>query len=186
MYESLLAQFDPLTGEVPGARHTLRHLADLRGCFGDAEAYGRALAAGNPVIYSVVNVDRPPEPGALGYSVNCLHPGRVGSEYYLTRGHLHAERAAAEVYVGVSGTGAMLLQHERTGECRLVPLVANSVVYVPGHTAHRTINTGDAPLVYLGIYPADAGHDYAAVAASGFRYRVVAGAEGPALVEAGG
>jgi glucose-6-phosphate isomerase len=34
------------------------------------------------------------------------------------------------------------------------------VVYVPGHTDHRTVNTGREPLVYLGIYPAWAGHDY--------------------------
>ncbi len=40
----------------------------------------------------------------------------------------------------------------------MLPLEAGAVVYVPGHTAHRTVNTGPAPLVYLGIYPWDAGH----------------------------
>jgi glucose-6-phosphate isomerase len=183
MVDSLLTHFDPLTGVVPGAQPTVRHLSDLRGCFGDTKAYERAVAAGNPAVYTVVNVDRSSEPGALGFSVNCIRPGSVGAEYHLTRGHLHAERSAAEVYVGVSGSGAMLLQHEHSGECRLVPLVPNSVVYVAGHTAHRTINTGDVPLVYLGVYLANAGHDYAAVAHSGFRCRVIVGSHGPVLVE---
>jgi hypothetical protein len=136
MVDSLLTHFDPLTGVVPGAQPTVRHLSDLRGCFGDTKAYERAVAAGNPAVYTVVNVDRSSEPGALGFSVNCIRPGSVGAEYHLTRGHLHAERSAAEVYVGVSGSGAMLLQHEHSGECRLVPLVPNSVVYVAGHDQH--------------------------------------------------
>ena len=45
-----------------------------------------------------------------------------------------------------------------------MPLTPESAVYVPGHTAHRTINTGDMPLTYLGIYPARAGHDYGVIA----------------------
>ncbi|MEN9938662.1 MAG: hypothetical protein RLZZ387_5241 [Chloroflexota bacterium] len=180
----LLTQFDPYTGEVPGARPTVRRLSDLRGCFGDAGAYERALVVGDPVIYTVVNIEPPAAPGALGYSVNCLLPGRIGAEYYLTRGHLHAAREAAEVYIGVRGTGALLLQDEHTRESRLVPLAPSSIVYVPGSTAHRTINTGDVPLVYLGVYPAGAGHDYGAVARSGFQHRLVAGATGPELVAA--
>jgi glucose-6-phosphate isomerase len=42
------------------------------------------------------------------------------------------------------------------------------VVYVPGYTAHRTINTGAIPLVYLGVYPAQAGHDYGSIAHKNF------------------
>ena len=55
----------------------------------------------------------------------------------------------------------------------MVLLQPNSVVYVPGHTAHRTMNTGDEPLVYLGVYPATAGHDYGVIARRNFRSIVV-------------
>jgi glucose-6-phosphate isomerase len=54
---------------------------------------------------------------------------------------------------------------------------------VPGYTAHRTVNVGDEPLVYLGIYPANAGHDYGQIAKRNFRQMVLAGAQGPELVD---
>jgi len=43
----------------------------------------------------------------------------------------------------------MLLEDLLTGESRMVPLRPQGVVYVPGHTAHRTVNVGKAPLTYL-------------------------------------
>ena len=47
------------------------------------------------------------------------------------------------------------------------------MVYVPGFTAHRTINTGNEPLVYWGIIGAEAGHDYGTVGERNFRQVVV-------------
>ncbi len=75
----------------------------------------------------------------------------------------------------------MLLEDEQ-GESRLLPLKANAIVYVPGHTAHRTINTGTAPLSYLGVYPAAAGHDYAAIARKNFRQLVIERNGAPKMV----
>lgn len=162
---------------------TERHLSDLRGCFADADAFDSALAAGNPLLYAVSAVEPADGDGQLHYGLGIVQPGRIGEEYYMTKGHYHTHRAAAEVYVGLSGEGAMLLEDEATGETRLVPLNGRSVVYVPGHTAHRTVNTGTEPLVYLGIYPANAGHDYGAIAGKNFRMIVTATPGGPRLVE---
>jgi glucose-6-phosphate isomerase len=64
----------------------------------------------------------------------------------------------------------------------MVPLRANSVVYVPGHTAHRTMNVGAEPLVYLGIYPSNAGHDYGAIAEKNFKMIVVERDGKPAML----
>ena len=75
----------------------------------------------------------------------------------------------------------MLLQAEATGESRLIALGKNEVVYVPGHTAHRTINTGSEPLTYLGVYPARAGHDYGFIKEQGFAQVVVEVDGRPAL-----
>lgn len=150
-----------------------RHLADLRGCFADAAAYEAVLAKGNPMVYEVTAVEPATGEGQLHYGLGILHPGKIGDEYFLTKGHYHTCREAAEVYVGLRGEGAMLLEDEATGESRMVSLRENSVVYVPGHTAHRTVNTGSAPLVYLGIYPSNAGHDYGAIAEKNFRMLVV-------------
>jgi glucose-6-phosphate isomerase len=167
-----------------GQRPTVqRRLADLRGSFADVAEYEAALAAGNPVVYEVSSVEPASGDGQLHYGLGVLQPGRIGGEYYLTKGHLHSHRPAAEIYIGLKGEGAMVLEDEATGEVRLVPLVAHSAVYVPGHTAHRTVNTGAVPLVYLGIYPSNAGHDYSTIAARNFRHVVIATASGPVLVE---
>jgi glucose-6-phosphate isomerase len=169
----LLARFDPAKGTVGDAPLTKRYLADLRGCFCDAAAFEQALAQGNSLVYTVAAVEPAAGEGDLHYGLGTIYPGRVGQEYFLTKGHLHTWRAAAEVYIGLAGQGAMLLEDEASGETCMVPLQANGVVYVPGCTAHRTVNTGDVPLVYIGVYPARAGHDYGAIADRNFRSIVV-------------
>jgi glucose-6-phosphate isomerase len=110
-------------------------------------------------------------------------PGRIGDEYFMTKGHLHAWREAAEFYIGLSGEGVMLLEDEVSGESRMAPLRAHAVVYVPGKTAHRTMNTGRVALTYLGVYPAKAGHDYAAIAGRNFRCVVIERDGQPALIQ---
>jgi glucose-6-phosphate isomerase len=167
--QELLTRFDPVTGEIAGAQTAKRYLSDLRGCFVDTIAYGAALEAGDPLLYTVATVEFGKEDGDLHYGVGRIMPGRIGFEYYMTKGHLHAWRNAAEIYLGLTGEGVMLLENELSGATRCVPLRPNDIVYVPSHTAHRTINTGMVPLTYLGVYPAKAGYDYTTIAQNNFR-----------------
>ena len=110
-------------------------------------------------------------------------PGQIGDEYYFTKGHLHQWRESAEVYLVLSGEGFMLLEDEKTGESKLLPFQRDGLVYIPGHTAHRTINTGDSPLVYLGVTPARAGHDYFTDAHKNFLKVVVEVGDKPVLMD---
>jgi glucose-6-phosphate isomerase len=181
--EKLLSEFNPATGQIAGAPLVQRHLHDLRGCFADAAAFAGAAAAGNPLVYSVASVEPASGAGDLHYGVGCLLPGKIGDEYYLTKGHLHSWREAAEVYLGLAGEGVMLLEDESSGESRMVPLRPHGVVYVPGHTAHRTVNVGQTPLTYLGVYPAKAGHDYSTIANTNFRCVVVERNGKPTMIE---
>jgi glucose-6-phosphate isomerase, archaeal len=181
--QKLLSTYNPVTGEMPGATLVQRRLGDLRGCFADHAAYERALAAGDPLLYSVGAVEPAGGEGDLHYGVGMLMPGKIGDEYFMTKGHLHAWRPAAEFYFGLTGKGVMLLEDEATGASRLVPLQPNGVVYVPGHTAHRTMNVGQVPLTYIGVYPARAGHDYSTIAKTNFRCVVVERAGQPTLIE---
>lgn len=179
----LHARYDPSLGTMTGAETIERRLSDLRGLYADEDVFEQALAAGDPVVYTVSSLEPGDDEGDLHYGIGTIMPGRIGEEYYMTKGHLHFWRPAAEVYVGLRGRGAMLLEDEDTGESRLVPLGAGEIVYVPGYTAHRTMNTGTEPLVYLGVFSARAGHDYAPIAERNFRQVVVAGADGPVLRE---
>lgn len=77
----------------------------------------------------------------------------------------------------------MLLEDEQTGESSLVSLCGGEIVYVPGYTAHRTVNTGSTPLAYVGVYPWNAGHDYGAIAERNFLKMVVHHDGQPLLID---
>jgi glucose-6-phosphate isomerase len=160
-----------------------RRLADLHGCFQDLAAFERSLQRENALVYSVSSVETADGAGDLHYGLGRIQPGMVGDEYFLTKGHLHAWRDAAEVYIGIAGDGLMLLEDETTGEARMLRLRPHDIVYVPGYTAHRTVNTGQAPLVYLGVYPARAGHDYGTNRAAIISHAVVKTESGPKLLK---
>lgn len=167
------ASFQLESGTIEGAPMVERRLSDLRGIYADRRGADRLIAEGDPLVYTVASVEPADGAGQLHLGLGTIMPGRVGFEYFMTKGHLHRWRQAAEFYIGLRGEGMLLLEEEGTGESRLVPLLPNSSVYVPGYTAHRTVNTGDTPLVYLGVYPAEAGHDYAAIAARNFAHVVI-------------
>lgn len=153
--------FQPTESELAGHPAAKRRLSQLGNLFANPEAFAQTLAAqDDPLVYSVSSVAPAEGDGQLHYGLGKIMPGKVGQEYFMTRGHYHEWREAAEIYIGLSGTGYMLLETEDSDDGQLIPLLPNSIVYVPGYTAHRTINTGDIPLTYLGIYPAKAGHDY--------------------------
>jgi glucose-6-phosphate isomerase len=177
MLPDLFSQFDPITGRIPGVIPVERRLSAMDGYFADEAAFDVALAQGDPLLYTVASVEPEDAEGALWYAIGCIYPGKIGDEYFMTKGHYHAWRPASEYYIGLRGQGLMLLEDEGTGASRTVPLTPNSGVYVPGHTAHRTMNVGDEPLTYLGIYSCKAGHDYGAIAERNF-YQVVVDVNG--------
>jgi glucose-6-phosphate isomerase len=178
----VMARLNIDQGTIDGGDHVVRRLGDLAGVFANRTAYDEALRNGNPVVYTVSSLQQSSGEGELHCGLGTILPGRIGQEFFMTRGHIHAYRPAAEYYVGLRGKGIMLLEQE-TGEgaewCELLP---DCLVHVPGNTAHRTVNTGDGPLVYLGIYPATAGHDYAAIGPRNFKNVVVATAQGPRVI----
>lgn len=170
---SLYLSFDPKNPLYESHNTSERRLSDLRGYFADTARYDAALAAEDALLYRVQSHKWGDNGADLICGFGVLMPGKIGDEYFLTKGHYHERREAAEIYHGLSGEGYMLLEDERSGESQLVPLMPNSVVYVPGYTAHRTINTGSVPLTYIGINVADAGHDYGAIQERNFLKVVV-------------
>jgi glucose-6-phosphate isomerase, archaeal len=178
-----LRHFDLNTGLLEGQPRLERRLSDLEGIYSDAQVYQKTLALGNPVVYSVSSLEPGAGAGDLHYGLGVIQPGRVGQEFFMTKGHLHEWREAAEVYIGLSGAGLMLLEHESGGELRAVPFGANSIVYVPGFTAHRTVNVGTEALKYIGVYPARAGHDYGAIRERNFAQVVIAAPDGYRVLE---
>jgi glucose-6-phosphate isomerase len=144
-----------------------RHLSDMRGWFADAAAEA-ALLNENPLIYEVhYGYAAPSIDGQLGFGTTILYPGKIGDEYYMTKGHFHRKADRAEVYYGLSGEGELLLQ-TRDGATTVQHMSPGVVAYIPAFQAHRTINTGTENFVFLSVYPADAGNDYESIAELGF------------------
>ena len=72
-----------------------------------------------------------------------------------------------------SRAGELLLLESRQGESRTVDMVPGTCAFIPPDWAHRSVNTGDAPLVFVWVCNADAGHDYAEILTRGMRQMVV-------------
>lgn len=162
-----------------------RRLSEMAGAYEDQAAVGSVLATGHdPVIYTGYDSDVPEQPGHLLFRTTIISAGTVGSEFFMTKGH-HHDRDSAELYLGMSGEGTMIME-SRAGEFAAEELMPSSAVYVPPGWAHRTVNTGRAPLVFLAVYFGDAGHDYASVERSGFSRRLHRGPAGPELRAADG
>jgi glucose-6-phosphate isomerase, archaeal len=169
-------------GTIPDAAAVqVRRMRDLAGLFVDRAAEG-ALMGADPLVYTVYEAaDLPKRDGHLLFSTTVIKPGRVGDEYFMTKGHFHARADRAELYYGLAGQGMLLLQ-DPDGRIDAQPMVAGAASYVPPYWGHRTINTGDSDFVFLACYPADAGYDYGTIATYGFAQAVVAGPDGPRLV----
>lgn len=169
----LSLNFDPATGVIPSFNGSQRWLSQLADCFADQLAYQTQLSQEDQLVYSVTNLDMASGEGQLHYGLGIIQSGKVGREYFMTRGHLHAWRPAAEVYICLQGQGMMILEHETEAKVEVLPFQANSVVYVPGYMAHRTVNIGPLPLVYWGIFSSEAGHDYEAIRERNFSQVVI-------------
>ncbi len=181
--DELLTRFNPETGAIDGCKAAIRRLSDLKNLFVNRAAYAAALSNGNPTVYTVSTLEPAKGEGQLHLGVGVLMPGRIGDEYYFTKGHLHSWGTAAEFYIGIKGRGMMVLQDESSLQSVVLDLLPNSIVYVPGNTAHRTVNVGDTPLIYVGVYPSEAGHDYAALEKQTFRKVIVARNNTPTVLD---
>ena len=91
----------PTPSLIPSAydNHIERRLSALRGQFSDQAAYERMLAQEDTLLYEVYEIKRPAVAGELLMGVSVIHPGRVGREFFMTKGHFHALLDRAEIKV---------------------------------------------------------------------------------------
>ena len=158
--------------------HIERPLSSLRGMFADAQAYETALAQGDILVYEVFEIKRPEAAGELQLGVSVVHPGKVGAEFFMTKGHFHSVLDTAEMYYCLLGEGFMVLETPE-GETSVKVLRPGVVLYIPPRWAHRSVCTSrQEDLVTFFVYPGHAGHDYGTIEKQGFRKLVLDGAGG--------
>jgi glucose-6-phosphate isomerase len=156
-----------------------KRLADLRGIYEDEAEFDRLVEQGaNPVVYEVTEFRPSTESGDLIFGLTRMVPGKVGQEFFLTRGHIHAKADRPEIYYGQRGRGLMLMESP-AGETRVVEIGPQTICYVPPFWIHRSVNVGEDDLLLMFVYPADSGQDYDIITrAGGMRHRVMAAGDG--------
>jgi glucose-6-phosphate isomerase len=175
--------FDLKTGFSNDEKATKRQLSQMKGMFNDDEAFEKILENEDPVVYEFYELDIPNQASDLLFGTSITYPGKVGNEYYMTKGHFHEVLETAEVYYTLSGEGYMLMETPE-GEWKAEPLSAGKALYVPPTWAHRSINTGNTPLVTFFTFRGDAGHDYGTIEKKGYRRLIVEGKDGkPEIIE---
>jgi glucose-6-phosphate isomerase len=163
--------------------HIQRQLSAMRGQYGDAEAFEQLLAEGDQILYDVYELRRPEVAGEILHGISIVHPGKVGDEYFMTKGHFHSVLETAEIYYCLKGRGYMVMETPE-GEWAVEELYPGRVLYVPPRWAHRSVNAGlDEDLITFFAYPGNAGHDYGTIEEQGFRKLVVEREGEPAIVD---
>lgn len=160
----------------------LRQLQDIYGIFQDQEAM-KAMNL-ETTVYSVQSWLPVKEgtPGGLFYGASTLMPGKVGNEYFMTKGHFHAQSDRSEFYWGVQGKGMLILM-DRDRTTWAEEIYPGSLHYIGSDIAHRLANTGSENLVVGACWPSDAGHNYEEIAEVGFSARLLEVNGKPVLIE---
>jgi glucose-6-phosphate isomerase len=151
--------------------HLIRKASAMRGHYADAGALEALIGKDDPLHYEVFECPVPEEYGHLMYCISKLQHGRVGKEYFMTKGHYHSVAHTGEIYLCLKGEGYMLM---KTSDGRFASerMARNRMVYVPPYWAHRSVNTGSEALISFCVYNAEAGHNSADIETEGFLKRV--------------
>jgi len=166
----------------PYTRKKEVRLSELKEYFSNTEEVEKILLRGeDPLIYEYYEYIYSEDTGNLNLGLTIIYPGKIGNEYYMTKGHFH-EKDAAEFYFCMKGKGMLLMQN-KDGEVSVVELEPGSLGYVPPGWGHRTINTGRNRFVFFFAYPSDAGHNYMIVKEKGFIKIVTEKDKAPKVVD---
>ena len=145
----------------------------MKGQYFDSAAYDAMLVESDQLLYEVYESRRPEVAGELLNGLSIVHPGKVGDEYFMTKGHFHTIIETAEVYYCLKGQGYMVMETPE-GDWSVEALQPDRVLYVPPRWAHRSVNTSpNEDLVTFFVYPGNAGHDYGTIEQLGFRKLIV-------------
>jgi len=160
--------FDLKTGLSETAKSSKRTVSSMRGMYADDAATEELIANGDPLVYEFYELGAPETPGDLAFGSSIVYPGKVGDEYFMTKGHFHTILETAETYYCLQGHGYMLLENPE-GDWSAQEMTPGKTVYVPPRYAHRSINVGDTPLITFFCFRGDAGHDYGTIETKGYR-----------------
>jgi glucose-6-phosphate isomerase len=149
-----------------------RKVSDLAKMFSDKAAIEDILRRGDRLVYEIRYYPFFTSNSDMALGTTIIFPGKVGNEYHMTKGHFHEREDQPEVYHCVQGEGVLQMM-TREGEYVSAPWKADTITHIPPQYAHRVVNTGTFPLVFVAVFHVAAGHEYGPIEQRGFRYKVV-------------
>ncbi|MFE2185874.1 glucose-6-phosphate isomerase [Streptomyces sp. NPDC059455] len=179
---AVVTDFSLVTGLSQTKKPLQRRMSAMAGMYADQRAAER-LAEEDVLVYEFFDMGVPQSSGEVAYGTSITYPGKVGDEYFMTKGHFHSVLDTAEIYYCLRGRGLMMMENPE-GDVQWQEFTPGQGVYVPGRYAHRSINTSpDEPLITFFAFPGHAGHDYGTIESKGFRKIVVERDGAPAVVD---
>ncbi len=173
---------NPNTGVMePATGRYLKKVCELGQIYQDKDAF-EALVAEDPeqIAYEVIEYRK--AGSDLFFGTTTMRPGKIGREYFMTRGHYHKRRDLSEIYYTQSGSGILLLQ-SRQEETKAIEMRPGICAYIPPDWAHRSINTGSDDLVFVWCCDVETGHDYGEILDRGMAKLVVEQLGEPLIVD---
>jgi glucose-6-phosphate isomerase, archaeal len=158
----------------PNTGGYVKRIGDLAGIYASEASFQQlAEQRGDEIAYRVSELRFTDRSSDLITGISVLNPGKVGSEFFMTRGHLHRRADRPETYYCLSGHGILLME-TLEGKVEAAEMWPGSIIYVPPFWIHRSANIGSEIFATLFSYPADAGQDFEIVRkANGFKLLVV-------------
>ena len=151
-YESGTITRVSVKGGLPDNAKVTR-FGDVKHLFSDVE---NASYRDDDIVYFVERVaaadSQTPE-----FSITTIMPGNVRGECFFTRGHDHKPEKG-ETYFCIAGQGGLIVEK-------------GDVIQLKSGWAHRTVNTGDTPLIFVGQYITPFEVDYG-ISERGFNMKV--------------
>src|SRR6266498_4304759 len=164
-------------------RHLERRLSSMKGQYQDSQAYNDQLLQSDLLLYEVYEINRPQIAGELLSGISIVHPGKIGNEFYMTKGHFHEILETAEIYYCLKGAGFLVME-DPEGNTKVESLAPGKILYVPPRWAHRSICVGrQENLITFFVFPGNAGHDYGTIEVQGFRKLVIDGSSGVEIID---
>jgi glucose-6-phosphate isomerase len=156
----------------PKERSVSRKVSDLSQMFHDKPAAQTLIKQGDPLIYEIFYYGFKTSLSDMALGATRIQPGKVGDEYFMTKGHFHEAKNQPEIYFCVKGQGYLLMQTIE-GEFLTEKWEVGTISHIPPMWAHRVVNTGNEPLVFVASYHLAAGHNYGPIEEKGFRKLLV-------------
>lgn len=165
----------------PSQKFSQIWISDLANLFFDRIAVRQTLSRSDWVVYEVHTYPFVTDQSDMTVGVTTIQPGMVGDEYFMTRGHYHERDDQPEIYHCLQGEG-FLLTESRDGDFQAAPWSPGTISHISPGYAHRVVNTGSQPLIFVSVYHQSAGHNYKPIEERGFAQVVVEIDGKPALI----